>query len=99
MGWLEFLRKLRLADFKNNLKIEQGGIVNIKVENNYYNFQLSDSVALRKIQQVDITPELEERIMKEAENRLVSIEVTLNTISESSMKRLSYILVLQQQQS
>ena len=51
MGWKEFLEHFKLADIKSDLKIEQGGIVNVKVEHHHYYLQLQDSEAVKKVQE------------------------------------------------
>ena len=38
MAWKDILEKIKLVDMKNNLKTDQAGVVNVKVENNNYTY-------------------------------------------------------------
>jgi len=88
MGWKEFLEKLSLAKIKGNLKIEQGGLINVKLEQHNYYFQLPDAEKVKQVKEAAITPELEEKIKKEVEKILAPLGVPLNAIPETSMKEI-----------
>jgi len=86
MGWREFLKKFRLADIKNSLNFDQAGFVNVKVEHRHYHFHFQDTEAVRKIQEANITAEVEERIKEKTTNLLANMEVPLNALREETMK-------------
>ena len=88
MDLKDFLERFRLVDIKPDIKIEQGGVVNVKVEHHHYYLQLPDSEALKKFQEADITPELEEKIKNEVTKLLTPLAPALNALPETYMKEM-----------
>lgn len=87
MGWKEFLRTIRLDEIKSDVKIKQGGLVNVKVEKTRYHLYLQDSERVKKVQKANITSELEDKIKKEVEKYLAPLGKTLNAVSVPFMKQ------------
>jgi hypothetical protein len=84
-NWLEFLKGLRLADIKN-ITVGQGGLINITYENHVYNYYVSDPEQTRKIQELNLTPELEKKAKEDVLKKLAPIEDKLNALPENLMK-------------
>jgi hypothetical protein len=87
MGWLDFFKKFRLADIKNNLRIGQAGIINYHVENYNYTFHVSNPEEVKKITELEITPELETEFDERVREKLAPKKDTLNALPEKSMEK------------
>jgi len=84
MGWKDWLKKINLAEIKGSLKTEQAGVINFKVENKTYNFNIHDPKAVKSFQQIELSPELEGEIKLNAEKRLAPIEDYLDMLNEET---------------
>ena len=86
MGWKDFLEKIKLADIQGALNLDQGGIINVKIENNYYDYHMPDEKAVKTFQKTIITPEQEKEIKEETKKRLEHIGSSLDTLSGPTMQ-------------
>ena len=86
MGWRDFLEKIRLAEIQGTLKLEQGGIINIKIENNHYHYHMPDEKAVKTLLKIQTTPQQEQEIKEEAKKRLEHVSASLDTLSGSTMQ-------------
>ena len=86
MGWKDFLEKIKLADIQGTLDLDQGGIINVKIENNHYHYHIPDEKAVKTFKEIKITPEQEKGIKEETKKRLEHIGSSLDTLSGSTMQ-------------
>lgn len=86
MGWMDILDKIRLVDIQGSLKFGQGGLINVKVEKNYYNFHVQNEEAVKRFKQIIITPEIEKEIKGDVRKRLEHVGSSLDTMSETTMQ-------------
>jgi hypothetical protein len=88
MDWKEILKKLKIVDFQAKFKGEQQGIINIKVENNTYNYSIPGAEAAQAYAQASVassvTPELETLIKAEVERQLAPLTKPLSLVPESA---------------
>lgn len=81
----EWLEKIRLADFKKNITADQAGNVNVKIENNTYNYNNVDPDALSKFLDSQIDDKIETAIKQKTFERLKNLESTLEWLTESTI--------------
>jgi hypothetical protein len=85
-NWLEFLKGLKLIEIINNITIGQGGLINLNYKNYVYNYYVSDPEQTRKVQELNLTPELEKKAKEDVVKKLAPIEDKLNALPENLMK-------------
>lgn len=86
MSWKDFFDKVKLADIQSSLKIDQGGIINVKVVNNHYHLHLPDMEAAEKLQEAKLTAEDEKAINDDSLHRLEYVASSLDCISDPAMR-------------
>ena len=86
MGWMDSLDKIRLADIQGTLKFGQGGLINVKVENNHYHLHVQNEEAVKKFKQTTITPEIEKEIKDDVRKRLEYVGSSLDSMSGTTMQ-------------
>jgi hypothetical protein len=84
MDWKEVIAKLRLVDVSPEIKGEQIGAINVKVENNTYNINLPDGMGLGAMEAIKLTPQFEREVKREAERRLTKLGIPPDLLSEDT---------------
>jgi hypothetical protein len=84
MDWKDVLAKLRLIDISPEVKGDQVGAVNVKVENNTYHFHIGAKDVFTAGGPIKITPEFERRVKEEAERRLKALGISPDILSANA---------------
>ena len=89
MDWKDVIAKLRLVDVSPEVKGDQVGGINVKVENNTYNIHLHGGVGLGGMEAIKLTPEFEREVKVEAERRLVNLGISPDLLSEIAVTEIA----------
>lgn len=81
MDWIALLSKLRIVDVKP--KAEQLGIINIRVENNQYNFPINDPEVVEKLKSA-LSPDFDNLVKEEVKRQLEPLSPILKLLSDST---------------
>ena len=84
MEWKDIIAKLRLVDVSPELKGDQVGGINVKVENNTYNINLPSGMGRGAMEAVELTPEFEREVKREAARRLIELGISPDLLSEGA---------------
>lgn len=82
MSWWETLDKIKLAEILNSLEIVQAGKVNINIGEINVNLNM-DQETTTKLQQFNVTPEIEEQIKDTVRKQLGPISRILEVLPDS----------------
>jgi len=86
MGWKDILGKIKLVDMKNNLKTDQAGVVNVKVENNNYTYNIQNPSGVSTFLSSEISEHIEIEVKKQVAEKLRDFSASLNLLSEDTQK-------------
>ncbi len=81
----EWLSKIRLAELQDSLKIDQLGLVSVRVENNTFILPGLSADQIKEFKAISITPQLEAEVKRGVEERLSRIEHALGLLSSTTV--------------
>ena len=88
LDWNDLLEKIGLIEFNLSPDTGQGASLNIRIEENDYNFPIKDPEQARKLPQMRISQELKDEIKSRARERLASMEGFLNFVDRATAKKI-----------
>lgn len=88
MDWNGLLERIGLIEFDLSPDTGHGASVNIRIEENDYNFPIKDPGQAKKLPQMRISQELKDEIKSRARERLASMEDFLNFVDRATAKKI-----------
>ncbi len=88
MDWKDILDKIKLVDIKNNLETDQAGVVNIKVQNNNYTYNIQNPSGVSTFLGSEISEQIEIEVKKQVAEKLRDFSPSLNLLSEDTQKEI-----------
>ena len=88
MDWNGLLERIGLIEFDLSPDTGRGASLNIRIEENDYNFPIKDPEQARKLPQMRISQELKDEIKSRARDRLASMEDFLNFVDRATAKKI-----------
>ena len=86
MAWKDLLEKIKLVDMKNSLKTDQAGVVNVKVENNNYTYNIQNPAGISSFLNSEISEKIEIEVKKQVAEKLRDISASLDILPERTQK-------------
>ena len=88
LDWNDLLEKIGPIEFNLLPDTGQGTSLNIRIEENDYNFPVKDPERANKLPQMRISQELKDEIKSRARERLASMENFLNFVDQPTAKKI-----------
>ena len=86
MAWKDILEKIRLVDMKNSLKTDQAGVVNVKVENNNYTYNIQNPSGVSTFLSSEISEKIEIEVKKQVAEKLRDLSASIDILPERTQE-------------
>lgn len=86
MAWKDILDKIKLVEMKNSLKTDQAGVVNVKVENNNYTYNIQNPSDVSTFINSDISEKIEIEVKKQVVEKLRDLSASLDILPERTQR-------------